>query len=161
MLKRFFCVYDWNPYHPCIKYWDLGGWTGINHKETSIAHQIKNPLSKNEWAYYDYIFSNLYTSIAHRIKDPLRRTSDHIAIKYFQNLYITHNSYDPWVNCERSFCALREDAFGTLASLHWQSFVSTLWFNFCSQIIMVKQDFNSMLHKVLSVKEISCTYLYL
>ena len=31
----------------------------------------------------------------------------------------------------RSFSALREDAFGALAPLHSQSFVSTLWFNFC------------------------------
>ena len=57
--------------------------------------------------------------------------------------------------CRRSFSALSEDAFGALASLHSQSFLYTLWFNFCSQIIVIKHDFNSMLHKIVSAKEIS------
>ena len=54
------------------------------------------------------------------------------------NLYITHNSYGPRTNCERSFSALRGDAFGILASLCSQSLVYTLWFKFCSQIIVVE-----------------------
>ena len=52
--------------------------------QTSIAHQIKKSSMKIELAYYDYIFSNLY---------------------------ITHDSYGPRINCERSFFALHEDAF--------------------------------------------------
>ena len=63
-----------------------------------------------------------------------------------------HNSYGPRVNCERRFSALREDAFGTLASLRLQSLGCTRWFNFFSQIIVVKHDFKSMLHKIVSVK---------
>ena len=60
----------------------------------------------------------------------------------------------------RSFSALREDAFDALASFRSQSLVFMLWFNFCSQIIIVKHDPNSMLHKIDSVKEISDTYIY-
>ena len=50
----------------------------------------------------------------------------------------------------RSFSALRDEAFGALASLHSQSLVTMLWFNFCSQIIVVKHEFNSMLQKIVS-----------
>ena len=51
---------------------------------------------------------------------------------------------------------LREDGFGALTSLRSQSLVSTLWFNFCSQIIVVKQD----LKKSSLLKKISYTYIY-
>ena len=68
---------------------------------------------------------------------------------------MAHNSYGSRVNCERSFSLHREDAFGALDSLRSQSLVTTLWFNFCSYIIVVKHDFKSMFHKIVSVKEIS------
>ena len=42
--------------------------------------------------------------------------------------------------------------------LRLQSLVSTLWLNFCSQIIEVKHNLNSMLHKIVYVKNISYAY---
>ena len=95
------------------------------------------------------LHSDIKTSIAQRIINPLRRTSEHIGLYIFERL---HNTYGSRVNCERSFSALGEDAFGALASLPSQSLVSTFWFIFCSQIIVVKHDFNSMLYKIVSVK---------
>ena len=91
-----------------IKYQSISFYSSTSpYQSTSIAHRIKNSSTMNESGYSDYIFSNLY---------------------------ITHNSYGPWVNCKRSFSAHRKDAFGALASLCSQSLV----FNFCSQIIVAK-----------------------
>ena len=66
----------------------------ISNRHPNIWNQYSasdyKSFTKNEWAYCDYLFSNLS---------------------------ITHNSYGQRVDCERSFSALREDAVGTLASL--------------------------------------------
>ena len=92
------------------------------------------------------------TSIAHRIKNLLRRMSEHIAIIYFHTF-----TYGPRVNCERA--SLRSERTPSAPSLRLQSLLSTVWFNFFWHIIVVKPEFYSILHKIVSVKEISSTYI--
>ena len=79
--------------------------------------------------------------------------------KKTQPLVIISAHTCPWVNCEMSFSVLREDAFGAFDSLRSISLIYTLWFNFCTQIVVVKHNFNSMHHKIVSVEEISYAYI--
>ena len=53
-------------------------------------------------------------------------------------------------------CALRE-RLRCPRLARSQSLVSTLWLNSCSQIKVVKHDFNKKLQKIESVKDISYT----
>ena len=90
------------------------------------------------------------TSIAHRIKNPLRRTAEHIAIIYLKNLFITHNSYGPRVNCERSLASL--------AITRIYGLVKLLLTNKSSKAYV---DLNSTLHKIVLVKNNSYIYIYI